>query len=91
MARERVHPNYMAVWFWLVGLLAASVGVTYLPIPTGIALFLIFAMAGVKAGLVALNYMHLRYEQLLIYAMAIVPLVIFFILWVVLYPDIALR
>ncbi len=91
MAHERVHPNYVAVWFWLVGLLAASVGVTYLPIPTGITLFLIFAMAGVKAVMVALNYMHLRYEQLLIYAMAIVPLVIFFILWVVLYPDIALH
>ena len=91
MARERVHPNYVAVWVWLVALLIASVGVTTLPISTGVALFLIFAMAVVKAVLVALNYMHLKSEQLLIYAMAIVPLVIFFILWIVLYPDIALR
>jgi len=91
MARERVHPNYVAVWVWLVALLIASVGVTTLPISTGVALFLIFAMAVVKAVLVALNYMHLKSEQLLIYAMAIVPLVIFFILWIVLYHDIALH
>lgn len=91
MVRERVHPNYVAVWLWLVALLIASVGVTTLPVPTGVALSLIFAMALVKAVLVALNYMHLKFEHLLIYAMAIVPLVIFFILWIVLYPDIALR
>ena len=91
MARERVHPNYVAVWLWLVALLIASVGVTTLPVPTGVALFLIFAMAVVKAVLVALNYMHLKFEHLLIYSMAIVPLVIFFVLWVVLYQDIALH
>lgn len=91
MAHERVHPNYVAVWFWLVGLLIVSVGVTYLPIPTRITLFLIFAMAVVKAVLVALNYMHLKSERLLIYAMALIPVAIFFILWVVLYPDIAIR
>ncbi len=91
MARERVHPNYVAVWLWLVGLLIVSVGVAYLPIPTGVALFLIFGAAVVKAALVALNYMHLKFEQLLICAMAIIPILVFFVLWIVLYPDIALR
>ena len=91
MARERVHPNYVAVWFWLVGLLIASVVISYLPISRDVAVFLIFAAAFVKTVLVALNYMHLKFEQLLIYAMAIIPLLIFFVLWVVLYPDIALR
>lgn len=91
MAHERVHPNYVAVWLWLVGLLIVSVMAVYLPIPKSAALFLIFALAVVKALLVALNYMHLKFEQPLIYAMAIVPLAIAFILWVVLYPDIALH
>ncbi len=91
MARERIHPDYVVVWFWLVGLLIASVSVSYLHLPTGVALFLIFGAAVVKAVLVALNYMHLRSEQLLIYAIAIVPLVIFFVLWVVLYSDIVLH
>lgn len=88
---QRAHPNYVAVWFWLVGLLLASVGVSYLGISPGIALTLIFAMAAIKAVLVALHYMHLRFENLLIYAVAIIPLILFFVLWVVLYPDIALR
>lgn len=91
MAHERVHPNYVAVWLWLVGLLIASVGVVSLPLSASITIFLVFAFAVVKALLVALNYMHLKFEQLLICAMAIVPLLIFFVLWVVLYPDIALR
>jgi len=91
MARERVHPNYVAVWLWLVGLLIASVGISYLPISRGVAVFLIFVAAFVKAVLVALEYMHLRFERPLIYAMAIIPLAIFFVLWIVLYPDIALR
>ena len=91
MARERVHPNYVAVWLWLVGLLIASVVISYLPISRGVAVFLIFVAAFVKAVLVALEYMHLKFEQPLIYAMAIIPLAIFFVLWIVLYPDIALR
>lgn len=88
---QRARPNYVAVWLWLVGLLIASVGVSYLDISTGVALTLIFAMAATKAVLVALHYMHLRFENLLIYAVAIIPLILFFVLWVVLYPDIALR
>lgn len=91
MAHERVHPNYVAIWFWLIGLLIVSVGISSLPISKSVALFLIFGAAVAKAMLVALNYMHLKFEQLLIYAMAIVPLLIFLVLWLVLYPDIALH
>lgn len=91
MARERVHPNYVAIWFWLIGLLIVSVGISSLPISKSVTLFLIFGAAVVKAMLVALNYMHLKFEQLLISAMAIVPLLIFLVLWLVLYPDIALH
>lgn len=91
MAHKGARPNYLAVWLWLVGLLIGSVVLSSLPIARGIAVFLIFAAASVKAALVALNYMHLKFEQLLICAMAIIPVAIFFVLWVVLYPDVALR
>lgn len=91
MARGTVRPNYIAVWLWLVGLLIASVVISYLPISRGLAVLLIFVAAFVKAMLVALDYMHLKFEQPLIYAMAIIPLAIFVVLWIVLYPDIALR
>ncbi len=89
MAGEKAHPNYVAVWFWLVGLMAASVAVSYLPFSKSTVVFVIFTIAGVKAVLVALYYMHLKSERLLICSLAIVPLVLFFILTAVLFPDIA--
>lgn len=91
MAGGRTHPNYVAVWFWLVGLMIASVAVSSLPFSKSVTVFVIFAIAGVKAVLVALNYMHLKFERLLICSLATVPLVLFFILMAVLFPDIAFR
>jgi caa(3)-type oxidase subunit IV len=71
--------------------MVASVAVSSLPFSKSATVFVIFAIAGVKAVLVALNFMHLKFERLLIYSLAIVPLVLFFILTAVLFPDIALR
>jgi caa(3)-type oxidase subunit IV len=88
MSANHVRPNYVAVWGWLVILLMVGVAVAYLPFPKSITTFLIFAIAAVKAVMVALNYMHLRFERLLIYAIAIVPLLLFLILTVTLIPDI---
>ena len=50
---------------------------------------LVFAAATVKALLVALYYMHLRFERRLVYALALVPLVLFGMLLLVLLPEIA--
>ncbi|MFQ5962455.1 MAG: cytochrome C oxidase subunit IV family protein, partial [Candidatus Methylomirabilales bacterium] len=83
--------NYVAVWFWLVGLMVASVVVSSLPFSKSATVFVIFAIAGVKAVLVALNYMHLKFEGLLIYAMVITPLVLFALLTAVLFPEIVFR
>lgn len=83
------HPNYVAIWYWLVGLALVSVLLSALPIPHGLTLVIIFAVAFVKALLVALYYMHLRFEQLLIYSLVLVPLAFFLILLLVLVPDIA--
>ena len=91
MAGEKAHPNYVAVWFWLVGLMLASVAFSYLSFSQSATVVVIFAIAAVKAVLVALNFMHLRFERLLIYSLAIIPLVLFFILTAVLFPDIALH
>jgi cytochrome c oxidase subunit 4 len=85
----RHHPNYVAVWYWLVGLAIFSVLVSSLPLPQTLAMVVIFVAAVVKAALVALYYMHLRSERLLLYALVVVPLVFFAILLLVLFPDIA--
>ncbi|MFQ5693674.1 MAG: cytochrome C oxidase subunit IV family protein, partial [Nitrospinota bacterium] len=48
----------------------------------------IFVVAGVKAVLVALNFMHLKFERLLIWSLVLVPLGFFVILAAVLVYDI---
>ena len=45
----------------------------------------------VKAVLVLLNYMHLKFERPLLYALVIVPLLIVAILIFALFPDFVLH
>jgi caa(3)-type oxidase subunit IV len=87
MAAGRAHPNYTAVFIWLLALLGLGVGASLLPGGQAVALPLIFGTALAKALLVALNFMHLRWEPGLIYAIALVPLVFAAILTVALFPD----
>lgn len=86
---EHARPNYITVWAWLVLLLMVSVAAVYLPFPHGITVMFIFVVAAVKAFLVATNYMHLRFEQSLIRAIAIIPVLLFIIMTITLIPDIA--
>jgi cytochrome c oxidase subunit 4 len=86
MTDARVHPNYVVIWYWLVGLAIVSVLLGSLPPPINI--ILLFMAATAKAVLVALYYMHLRFERLLISVLMLVPLVLFGILLLVLFPDI---
>jgi cytochrome c oxidase subunit 4 len=91
MIGERTHPNYVLVWYWLLGLALASVLVSALPLSHTFTVVLVFGAATVKALLVALYYMHLRFERWLVYALALVPLVLFGVLLLVLLPEIACR
>ena len=85
------HPNYYAVWYWLVGLAIGSVLISRLQLPHGFVIVLIFAVAAVKAGLVVWYFMHLKFERLLIYLLIVTPVLAFAILLLVLFPEIAFR
>ena len=76
----------LLIWYWLMALVGLSVGASFV-LPKAEALLLIFAVAVIKALLVARNYMHLKHEKALIYAIALVPLafMIFFLIGV--FPD----
>ncbi len=87
MTSDRAHPNYTAVYVWLLALLGVGLAASFLPGGRGVALVVIFATAFVKALLVALNFMHLRFESGVIYAIALIPLVFAAILAVALFPD----
>ena len=82
------HVNYFSIWVWLVVLTVGYLLERFLGIPRHVALLAIFGIALVKALLVALNFMHLRWESPMIYAIVVVPIVLFGILLVLLLPDI---
>lgn len=96
MIEHAFHPvseraGYLSVWRWLVALLVAGLMVLMLPIPKVAAIVLIFAIAAVKAALVARNYMHLKYERVFIIMIALVPVVLAMGLAIALIPDIAMH
>ena len=82
--------NYFAVWLWLVALTVGYLLERWVGIPRRWALVVIFGIAFWKASLVALNFMHLKRESPVIYAIAAVPIVLFAILVLLLLPDITL-
>lgn len=91
MTVEQARPNYVAIWVCLVVLMLAGVLAASLPLDRSAVMSLIFGIAAVKATLVALNYMHLKSEHWLIYALAIVPVLLVVAMILVLFPDIVHR
>ena len=81
------HPNYMGIFWWLLGLTVLEVGVPMVitsPVPK---IALLVSMAVAKAALVALYFMHLRFEKKLLGIIALAPMVICAFLLFMLMPD----
>lgn len=90
MAEEAKRPHYFLLWIGLVVLVMVSIGAgSFLPKTAAVAL--IFFIAAVKATIVLLNYMHLKYERPLIYALALIPLLVVIVLLFALFPDFVFR
>ncbi|MGH9315613.1 MAG: cytochrome C oxidase subunit IV family protein [Thermoanaerobaculia bacterium] len=63
-ASQHKNPNYMAIFYWLAGLTVVEVAYsTVLKPPKVWLITALVAFAGVKAVLVALFFMHLRFER----------------------------
>ena len=80
--------NYVVVFLGLMVLTAITVAMSYSGLSHEVRTFLAFVIAWTKACLVALIFMHLRFEKrtLAIFAVAPVILAIFFIIAIA--PDI---
>lgn len=59
---QHEHPWYMAVFVWLGVLTILEVGVTYLSLDRFVMIGILSILAVAKAGLVALYFMHLKFE-----------------------------
>jgi len=84
---DHKEPNYMAIFYLLAALTALEIGVVFVPIAKLITAIALIGMALVKAALVALYFMHLKYEKRTLGIIALTPLILCTLLIVSLLPD----
>ena len=79
--RPHASPNYMLIWLFLFILTVAEVLVAFVShMPKAILILVLLVLAVWKALLVALYYMHLKFEPRKLWIVAAVPLPLVLIL-----------
>jgi len=87
MQQTHAEPNYIAVFIWLAALTAVEVAVTYLPLTKlGLGAILV-VLAFIKAALVALYFMHLKFERRTLLIVAVTPVILCVFLMFMLIPE----
>jgi cytochrome c oxidase subunit IV len=80
-------PPYMFIWGVLAVLMFAKVGVSLVGMPQWMSILLLVTISLVSALLVALYYMHLRFEPKKLWILAAVPIPLIFILILVVIQE----
>ena len=74
METTHKHPPYLLIWLYLAIMTAAELGLAFeLPLSRNMKLLLLMVLAVWKALLVALFFMHLKFEKWNLRLLAIVP------------------
>lgn len=87
MASDHQEPNYMLVFAALTVLTIVEIGVVFVPISKIVVGIMLILLALAKASLVALYFMHLRYEKMALGIIAFTPLILCSLLIFSLLPD----
>ena len=87
MAAEHKHPNYMAIFWLLAVLTVVEIGVVFLPFGKLVNGTLLTGLAVGKAALVAMYFMHLKFETRTLGLIALTPLAIATLLVFIIMPD----
>lgn len=87
MAQAHKQPNYIGVFWWLLALTIIEVAVIFLPIARVLIAILLVGLALSKAALVAMYFMHLKFERTTLGLIAVTPLVLCVLLVFALLPD----
>ncbi len=80
-------PNYLAIFGWLFALTVVEVGIIYLPLPKLMIAAGLVILAVVKASLVAIYFMHLKFEKVVIWWIAVIPAILCVFLILMLIPE----
>ena len=75
--------TYYMVFGALMALTIITVGVSYLHLPTHLAIVVALFIATIKGSMVALFFMHLNHERKIIYWVLMLTVVFFFVLMLV--------
>ena len=89
MMSAHKQPNYIGGFWWLLALTIIKVAVIFLPIARLLIAFLLVGSALSKASLVAMYFMHLKFEARTLGLIAITPLVLCVLLIFALLPDLS--
>ncbi len=90
MAQAHLHheePNYMNIFWALAVLTVIEIAVVYLPITKLLIGFLLVSLASTKAALVAMYFMHLKFEKPTLGLIALTPMILCVFLIFMLLPD----
>ena len=82
--------TYVVIWAGLVTLTCVTVGVTYLDMKD-LAVFTALLIATTKAGLVAMYFMHLRFESLIYWILLAVAMSALAVFLALTFADIGFR
>ena len=88
---DHAEPNYIAIFIYLAVLTVLELIVAYAPIPKSVMIGGLVGLAWTKAALVAMYFMHLRFERRTLAIVAIVPVLLVTELAFSLVPDLSTR
>jgi len=82
------HPNYLRIFWILFALTVVEVAIAYAGLPKVLLVSLLIVLAVWKAALVALHFMHLKFEKTTLTMIALSPFILCVFLILMLLPDI---
>jgi cytochrome c oxidase subunit 4 len=87
MADTHAEPNYISIFWWLLALTILEIAAIYMPFARLFIIILLVGFALAKAALVAMYFMHLKFEKATLAMIAVTPLIICLFLILMLLPD----
>ena len=76
MSAQATAKTYLKIWGWLAGLMLLGVLLSELPISKATVVLLVLGLSSVKALLVVLYYMHLKFDRRLLALVLLAPVVL---------------